>query len=271
MFYNRYRLKKKTSLLLEERSHQIKQANEKLSQSEQELRKADATKDKFFSIIAHDLRNPFNALYGLTEHISNNFGSLSRKELHEFIDLIHESAEQLLNLLENLLYWSRTQRGKIAFNPVQLDVDALIDNTIELLQINAQEKNIRLIKNTRHQPKVIADEEMLTTIIRNLISNAIKFSYKGGQIEIRTREQDQQLLVEVEDQGKGISKTNQKKLFRVDESFSTSGTSQERGTGLGLILCKEFVEKHGGKIWVESKENIGSCFKFTLPLNHSKE
>ena len=217
-------------------------------------------------IIAHDLRNPFNALYGLTEHISRNFEDLTRKELHECIDVIHESAEQLLRLLENLLHWSRVQRGKIPFHPVKLNLNEMIDNTIELLQINAREKQLEISKQIHHQSKVEADEEMLTTVLRNLLSNAIKFSWKGGRITVRTSQDEARLRLEVEDQGKGISQKNQKKLFRVDESYSTTGTKQERGTGLGLILSKEFIEKHGGKIWVESEENKGSCFIFTLPL-----
>jgi len=195
---------------------------------------------------------------------------LSRKELHEFIDLIHESGEQLLNLLENLLYWSRTQRGKISFNPVQIELERVVEHTQELLQINAQEKNLRITTDLQHQSQVYGDEEMVTTILRNLISNAIKFSYQNGEIRIRSREQDQEIRIEVADEGKGISPHDQKKLFRIDESFSTSGTRQERGTGLGLILCKEFVDQHGGKIWVESEENKGSIFIFTLPLVKSK-
>jgi signal transduction histidine kinase len=270
LFYNRYRLKKKTNALLEERYNQLRQANLKLSQSEQKLRKANATKDKFFSIIAHDLRNPFNALYGLTDHISKNFKSHTREELQEFIQLIHESAEQLLNLLENLLYWSRSQRGKIPFNPKELNLKQVVTNTLELLQINAEEKKLSVITDLRHQGKVYADQEMVTTILRNLLSNAIKFSWEGGQVVVRSRDQEGALRLEVEDNGKGISPHNQEKLFRVDESFSSAGTQQEKGTGLGLILCKEFVEKHGGEIWVESEENQGSCFIFTLPQNQYK-
>jgi len=270
LFYNRYRLKKKTNALLEERYDQLRQANRKLTRSEQELRKANATKDKFFSIIAHDLRNPFNALYGLTEHISKNYKSHSREELQEFIHLIHESAEQLLNLLENLLYWSRTQRGKIPFNPANLNLKQLASNTLELLQITAQEKNLTVTTDLRHQSPAYGDEEMVTTILRNLLSNAIKFSWEGGHIVLRSKEQEHSLRIEVEDNGKGISRHNKDKLFRVDESFSSAGTRQEKGTGLGLILCKEFVEKHGGKIWAESEENQGSCFIFTLPLREHK-
>ena len=271
LLWNRYRLKKKTSALLEDRYNQIKKANEKLSQSEQQLRKANATKDKFFSVIAHDLKNPFNALYGLTDHISKNFAQLSRQELHQYVDLIHESGDQLLQLLENLLHWSRSQRGKIRYNPQPLDLKGIMENTAGLLMINAREKNLSVVQQHHIDSPVYADEEMTTTILRNLLSNAIKFSYSGGQITLRTRQFNGQVQVEVEDQGKGIRQEDQDKLFKVDESFSTHGTSQEKGTGLGLILCAEFVEKQGGKIWVESKENKGSCFKFTLPVADSNK
>jgi len=243
LLYNRYRLKKKTN----------------------------ATKDKFFSIIAHDLRNPFNALYGLTDHISKNFEQLTRQEIHQFIDLIHESADQLLRLLENLLHWSRVQRGKIPFNPVILNLEQLIDSTLELVQINAKGKQLKIHKRLAHRSMVEADEGMLTAIMRNLLSNAIKFSWEGGKITIRSTEHKGHIQVEVADQGKGISRENQKKLFRVDESYTTSGTKKEKGTGLGLMLCKDFVEKHGGKIWVESEENKGSCFIFTLPIAQQKK
>jgi signal transduction histidine kinase len=147
----------------------------------------------------------------------------------------------------------------------------MVESTIELLQINAQEKKLEITTDLRHSSSPEADEEMVTTVLRNLVSNAIKFSYEGGKIVVRTVGQENHLRVEVEDHGKGIPPSNQEKLFRVDESFSTHGTRQEKGTGLGLILCREFIEKHGGKIWVESEENKGSCFIFTLPLVQSKQ
>ncbi|MGM0498536.1 MAG: tetratricopeptide repeat protein, partial [Bacteroidota bacterium] len=270
LFYKRYRLKKKTNLLLQKQYNEIKEANDKLRKSESELRKANATKDRFFSIIAHDLRSPFHALYGLTDHISVSFNKLSNRDLKEFIDLIHKSADQLLNLLENLLYWSRTQRGKIDFNPKPLDLEKIVNSTKELLQINANEKNIYLTTKCNHHSIVYGDEEMLTTTIRNLTSNAIKFTVEGGSVTIKTNENENEILVSVKDTGLGISEENQQKLFKIDQNYSTYGTQQERGTGLGLILCKEFVEKHGGKIWVESEINKGSTFTFNLPKKNRK-
>jgi signal transduction histidine kinase len=267
LYFNRYRLKKKTNLLLQERYDEIKKTNDKLRKSEAELRKANATKDKFFSIIAHDLRSPFHALYGLTDHISSNFNKLSNRDLKEFIDLIHQSADRLLNLLENLLYWSRTQRGKINFNPKQLKLENIVQATADLLRISANEKNIQLKKECNHHSPVYGDEEMITTVIRNLTSNAIKFTEPQGTVTIKTRERENEILVSVKDDGLGISEENQQKLFRVEANYSTYGTQQEPGTGLGLILCKEFVEKHGGQIWVDSEINKGSTFTFTLPKN----
>jgi signal transduction histidine kinase len=204
-------------------------------------------------------------LYGLTEHISSNFNKLSNRDLKEFIDLIHQSADRLLNLLENLLYWSRTQRGKIDFNPKEFNLENVIHSTTELLKINANEKNIQLKEKYNHRSGAYGDEEMITTVIRNLTSNAIKFTEPDGTVTIKTDENEDEIIVSIEDTGLGISEENQHKLFKIEDNYSTYGTQQEPGTGLGLILCKEFVEKHGGEVWVDSELNKGSTFTFSLP------
>ncbi|HSH50331.1 MAG TPA: HAMP domain-containing sensor histidine kinase, partial [Bacteroidales bacterium] len=239
--------------------------NQRLKESEESLKILNATKDKFFSIIAHDIRNPFNAVYGLTQYLSQSFDVLSKKELEKPIELIYQSADELLELLDNLLHWSRTQRGKMEFCPKKLDLHEMVNKNINLLKMNADKKNIEVISDINPKTIISADYDMLTTVFRNLLSNAIKFSYENSRVFIKSEESNNEITISVIDQGVGISKENIQKLFRIDIHYSTTGTSEEQGSGLGLILCREFVQKHGGKIWVESEENKGSTFKFTLP------
>ncbi len=269
VIYKRYEFKKKTNVLLQEKYDVIKKTNQKLIESEKKLKEANATKDKFFSIIAHDLRNPFNALYGLTDHISQKIEKLSKNDLEQYFSLIHQSATKLLSLVENLLTWSRTQRGKIEYNPGKIDLKDVIQKEIEIQKLQASEKNIDIKGKYKHNSLGWADDKMIITVLRNLISNAIKFTHHEGEITIKTEEQNDFILINVIDNGTGISKENQTKLFRIDENYTKSGTQKEEGTGLGLILCKEFVEKNGGKIYVKSEPNKGSCFTFTIPKYNS--
>ncbi|MFP4023713.1 MAG: tetratricopeptide repeat protein [Thiohalospira sp.] len=258
-------LKRKTNILLQEKIKEVDQSNQRLKESEENLKILNATKDKFFSIIAHDIRNPFNAVYGLTEHLAKNFDQFSKDELKTPIELIHQSADDLLELLDNLLHWSRAQRGKLEFVPREVNLHDIVNKNINLLKINAEKKAIEIISEIKPKEEIIADYDMLMAIFRNLISNAIKFSYKNSKVYIKSEDSNNEKVISVIDQGIGITSENIKKLFRIDIHYSTTGTSEEQGSGLGLILCREFVEKHGGKIWVESEENKGSTFKFTIP------
>ncbi|MEA3317797.1 MAG: HAMP domain-containing sensor histidine kinase, partial [Bacteroidota bacterium] len=238
--------------------------NNKLENQQQKLEELNASKDKFFSIIAHDLRNPIGGFLNLTDIFSANFDGLSKKENIEFIELLNQSSKQLYNLLENLLEWSRSQTGRITYNPEILNLNFIIEDTIELLMANIKNKELEVNIESNKNEKIFADENMLTTVFRNLLSNAIKFSQKNSIITVRIIHKENNIEVHVIDNGVGISKENQKKLFRIDKHHSTSGTSNEKGSGLGLILCKELIDKNNGKIWVESELNKGSSFIFSL-------
>jgi len=242
-----------------------KLAQIKLEQYLEELKEANATKDKFFSIIAHDLKNPFGALKNLTEILKDMYNEFSEEEKTEIISEMYKSAHKVYELLENLLTWSRSQRGKIEFQPEETNLKLIIYNSFELLKEAANKKNIKLTDATPDEFIINCDVNMITTVVRNLVSNAIKFTPEGGEIKIFTEENDQEVIVSVQDSGIGIAKEDIAKLFRIDVHHTTIGTSDERGTGLGLILCKEFIDKHNGRIWVESEPGRGATFKFALP------
>lgn len=238
-----------------------------LHQQNIELKESNITKDKFFSIIAHDLKNPVSAFMGVSNFLSQTFHELSNEELKEFLDDVNNSAKQLYELLENLLMWSRCERGLIQYQPAVYELQQFITSNINLLKINADNKNISINYDLDKEYKVYADANMLNTIIRNLCTNAIKFTHEGGTINIICREDDNNFCrISVSDNGVGIPRENLEKLFSLQNSVSTTGTKQESGTGLGLILCREFVERHNGRIWVESTVNVGTTFHFTIPL-----
>ncbi|MEA3317671.1 MAG: tetratricopeptide repeat-containing sensor histidine kinase, partial [Bacteroidota bacterium] len=211
-----YLNKKRTNTLLQGKYTEIEKTNLLLSKSEANLKESNATKDKFFSIIAHDLKNPFNALYSLTDILSQNFDDYSKKELKEHFKIIKDSAEQLLDLLDNLLRWSRSQRGKIKYNPATLNLNSIIKDNIDLLKINADKKNISIENNTNSNTNIFADKDMLTTIFRNLISNAIKFSYNNDTIKINFKDLENKIQISVIDKGVGINDEDISKLFRID-------------------------------------------------------
>ncbi len=247
----------------------ISKQKEEIEKHRKQLDELNASKDKFFSIIAHDLRNPIAGFLNLTEVLTNNFDTYSGAESKEFIDIMNQASKQLYNLLENLLQWSRAQTGRIEYNPQFISLKEITDNTIDLLMMNIENKKLKVKVNIDEQIKAWADGNMITTVIRNLISNAIKFSHPEDSIIIRAIKSNDKVEVSVIDQGVGIKKEDQEKLFRIDQNLTTRGTSDETGTGLGLILCKEFIEKNGGEIWVESEINKGSAFRFTLSVNNS--
>lgn len=245
-----------------------KKAQQILVESEQKLREANAAKDKFFSIIAHDLNNPLNGLLlcseALEEH-SRNFHY--DEEQRYYIKTIKDMTERIKKLLQNLLEWSRAQTGKIKFDPESIELRHLIHNKIIFLAPLATSKAIDLSTDVQEKIYVRADLNMVETILRNLISNAIKFTPHNGSVTISAIEKENWVELSVSDTGIGIMPENMDKLFRIDTHHTTVGTDQEKGTGLGLIICKEFVEKHGGEIFVESEFGKGTTFTFTLPKN----
>jgi len=239
-----------------------------------ELEMLLATKDRFFSIIAHDLRSPFNGILGFSDILKNEARDLDVTTIEQYAGMINYSSRQVLNLLENLLEWARVQQGQIPFNPSSIVLKEIAKETIDLLRDNANLKEISLFNHIPDDLIVHADENMIKTLIRNLVSNAIKFTSDKGKVElsavINPSGYPGQVMVSVTDNGVGIKQVNIEKLFNIGTNYVARGTKNEKGTGLGLILCKEFVEKHCGKIWVESNadpesEHRGSVFKFTLP------
>lgn len=244
-----------------------KKAETALRNSEKELRELNATKDKLFSIIAHDLKNPFHLIKGFADLLVKYYGKLDESKIRSYHDLIYNSARQGFNLLQNLLDWSRAQTGRLKFIPRKIDISELITNNISLHQAQAQKKGITLVYPDNEPHFALADENMLNTVLRNLIANAIKFTGQEGRITLNCKPDNDMLCISVADTGVGIAPADLTRLFKIDEQVSSPGTDQEKGTGLGLILCKEFVEKNGGQIWAESQIGHGSTFKFTLPAN----
>jgi signal transduction histidine kinase/uncharacterized protein HemY len=256
--FRSFRIKQKANRLLAKQQEEIKNQRDKLHE-------LNVTKDKFFSIIAHDLKNPFSALIGFSKTMITEFEHFQKEQIKEFLQSVYKSSENTYNLLENLLEWARSQTGKLQWNPVKVELGEVANYTIDLLKRNATNKNIELQNEMNGKTFVFTDKNILYTVFRNLISNAIKFTPEGGVVSIGSREVNNFIEVRVADTGIGIAEEDIKKLFRIDVHFSRSGTGNEQGTGLGLILCKEFIEKSGGKIWVESQVGKGSTFIFTFP------
>jgi len=252
--------------LLQKRQSLIEEQSEELKVTNQQLSVLNATKDRFFSIIAHDLRNPFNVVSGFAEILIKKFDKLSPEKIRKFHEMIHTSSLNGNNLLENLLQWSRSQTGRIAFEPIQLNLLAIAEETMRLVEGDAERKHITIQQLIEPNLTVFADENMIKTIFRNLVSNAVKFTGENGTITLKSKTDGQMVTLSVADTGMGIPAETISKLFRVDTIVTTKGTAKESGTGLGLLLCKEFVEKHKGKIWIESEVGKGSEFKFTLTL-----
>ncbi len=235
-----------------------------------ELGELNATKDKFFSIIAHDLRSPFNGLIGASDLLIQSFEALEKEIVIDLIKSMNIASRNAFNLLNNLLEWSRSQTGRIEWDPNITDISIIIRENKLLLKHNAEEKGISVVSEIQDNTFVYADEHMINTIIRNLITNAMKYSRSGEEIRISSKDAGDFLEISVSDEGIGIKPENIGKLFRIDVHHTTKGTANEQGTGLGLILCKEFVEKHNGKIWVESELGKGATFRFTLPKSNGK-
>jgi len=243
-----------------------RKAKEILQENEARLSELNATKDKFFSIIAHDLRSPFNSILGFSNILAEQIKEKNYEGIESYANILQNSAQRALSLLMNLLEWSRSQKGLIKFSPEYVELGGLINEITELLYGSAAQKSISIVKEIPRNVHAFADIAMISTILRNLIMNAIKFTNPGGQIVILAEQKPDKIFISVSDNGVGIKKEAIGKLFRIDASSSTKGTNNETGSGLGLILCKEFVEKHEGKIWVKSEFGKGTQFCFTIPV-----
>jgi PAS domain S-box-containing protein len=233
-----------------------------------ELEKINAEKDKFFSIIAHDLKSPFHAFLGLTGMMAENISDFSIDELASLSKEMNSKANNLFKLLKNLLEWARMQRGSMVFNPVEIDFSKLLSEIIHSLSSNTHQKEITLVNNINTKILLTADENMLNSIFQNLVNNAIKFTKRGGKIAISStyNDSDKSIVISIKDSGIGMKNELLNKLFKIEEKVGHEGTEGEESTGLGLLLCKEFVQKHNGKIWAESEPEKGSTFFVELPL-----
>jgi len=245
---------------------QLKQKTLEVKNYARELEKVNATKDKFFSIIAHDLRNPFAGILIVSKTILRKLSYISKDEIKSEVEMIYSATESAHKLLENLLIWARSQTGKIVYNPKDLPLEPMINQCIDSINVQAKAKNIRINYTSSSQITVKTDEVMFCHILVNLMTNAIKFTKDSGTVTVHTQKKSGAVEVSVIDTGIGISKKDKDNLFKIDGNIgSRPGTRNETGSGLGLILCQEFVDKMGGTIWVDSKQDKGSKFTFTLP------
>ena len=263
--FNSLRVKKNSNILLSQKNEELEIANEKLKKSEQDLKELNATKDKFFSIIAHDLKNPFNALFGFSELLEKNYTTYSDDEKREYINVIYESSQSLSKLLDNLLQWSRTQTGTINYTPEEFEIQPVIQQEVSFLQLSADKKKITIFASIDKSLSAFADKNIISLVIRNLVNNAIKFTNTNGKINISAHEIDSEIQISITDSGIGIDIDDLDKIFNLSTSISNKGTANEEGTGLGLLLCKEFVEMNKGEIWATSIKGKGSTFTFSLP------
>lgn len=246
-------------------------ALEQLKLREEQLRETNAAKDKFFSIIAHDLKNPFSSILGFSDVLTREWDNFDEKAKHTFIRSISLASQSTYRLLENLLMWSRTQTGGLRFNPEVIDLSNIALESIRVVTGQAEAKKVQVLSYIPFNTAVLADENMLQTVFRNLLTNAIKFSFQGGVVSMSAYNDGDWCRIEISDNGIGITIEDQVNLFRIDRSVKQPGTDNETGSGLGLLLCHELINQHGGKIWVESEPGRGSRFSFILPIHNENK
>lgn len=266
MLLNKNLLEQKQKV--EELNQKLNQTNQRLLDSEKHLIETNATKDKFFSIISHDLRNPFASIVSFSRILKRDIHNLGAEELQELARELDKSVLKINNLLENLLQWSRTQTGKMKYHPEYLAVNDLVRDNVNLFSGNAREKEILLVDSVDSDLVVFADQNMTNTVIRNLMSNALKYSDAGGKIIIKSQVNNKMAYISIIDVGVGMTPDQMAQLWNVNTIHTTYGTRDEKGSGLGLLLCKEFIEKQGGEISVKSEKGKGSEFVFSLPLEN---
>jgi len=259
----------RNSNILEEnltrKSIQIEKQKNAIEKNKKELEDLNATKDKFFTIIAHDLKNPFNTVIGLSELLMERYDTYNETKKKYFIEHIYKFSKNAYNLLENLLQWAKSQTGRIDIKIEKTDIFELVNDNLYLLKGRADSKNIKLTSNVDIGLYASIDKNMIRTVLRNLISNAIKYTQKNGEVGVKASKVENFIYVSVFDTGVGIPKENLDKIFKIDTNISTQGTDDEVGTGLGLIIAQEFVEQNGGEISVSSQEGKGSEFTLKLP------
>lgn len=237
-----------------------------IEEKSEELRKTIAGRDKMYSVIAHDLRSPMASMKMLLNTIMMSVEKDKiDPDIFDMLEMSNKTSEEVFSLLDNLLKWTKSQLGKLTVIPQKLDISGLADGVVEVMNSVAEVKHIKLIRTDHESFFVYVDIEMIKSILRNLISNAVKFSNPDSEIKVGIKAEDGKVIVSVTDSGKGIKKEDQHKLLKDSTHFTTYGTNSEEGSGLGLLLCRDFARKNGGELWFESEENLGSVFSFSLP------
>ena len=253
-------------LLLEQ---QIEQHKKSLEESERKLKESNLTKDKFFSIISHDLKSPLGSVISFSNLITDEFDDLSQVEIKQFVHIIKNSAELTMELLDDILTWSRAQTGKISYKPSFININQLMNDIVALMRNQAANKNITINIKSNCKGELWADKNILETVLRNILGNAVKFTNLGGQISVLCSEENidssPKCVISVIDNGIGMPQEKVDRLFVINEDLSQKGTAGEKGTGLGLLLCKELIQIHSGKIYAESKLEKGTSISFSLP------
>lgn len=252
-------------LIIEAQRAELARRNRDLSRQAEALQTLNATKDKLFSIIAHDLKNPFQSIIGMSEMLRDGSTSATKEEIEGYAASIHAAALRSHDLLDNLLHWARMQQGALGFAPRRLSLDVLVDGVLGIASAGAEQKGISIDSRVAAGASVFADADMLQTILRNLVGNAIKFTKPGGSIQIRATCADGEVRIEVTDSGVGIRPEQREKLLAASGNLSSTGTENETGSGIGLLLCREFVERHGGRLEIDSALGEGSTFAVVLP------
>jgi len=261
----RYRIKQKSLKLITEKNRLIELVNKELEFLNQELSQSNASKDKFFQIISHELLNPVRWMSNITDMLPKRIQSMSVAELQELANVLNQTANQSNKLLENLLQWARLHTGRVVFNPEKLNLKEIVYENVEMIKSQLAEKKLSLNIEIPDDILIMADKNMLGAVVRNLIENSVKFTHEDGSISFSASLENGLVKVKVSDNGVGISSNDIEKLFKIDVHHSTEGTAKEKGTGFGLILCKEYIEKHGGSISVESQQGRGTTFFITIP------
>ncbi|MGM0377124.1 MAG: sensor histidine kinase [Bacteroidota bacterium] len=253
---------------LDEKAREAHLIKEEIQKKNEDLNKSNATKDRFLGIIAHDLKNPMSIIWGMSDILLSN-ENIDKEEKHSFLVDINKSIKQTFKLLENLLQWARAQDKTIAFEPFEYDVKTIVDKDLHVVRNQADNKPIKVTNTTSAGLSVYADKQMLQTIIRNLVTNAIKFTFPNGQIDIKAKQvvigERNYSQIAIHDNGAGMNDEQVNQLFTIKKNSSTKGTNEDEGTGLGLLLCKEFIDRHQGMLEVESELNKGSCFTCLFP------
>ncbi len=259
--FNRYLLREKDRI----EKMELQKRNEIITVQNLQLKELDSTKNKFFSIISHDLKSPISAVDSLLKLMDSEIEEMTMEEITHFVSVLRKSTNNLLQLTENLLTWASLNTNKISFLPEKINLSSLIDENSSMISQLSAKKKITILNKTDESIEIVADRNMMSLVIRNIVSNAVKYSFRNGTVTIETETFPERISVKISDNGIGMTNSQVEKLFRLDYSTSTPGSEGESGTGLGLVLCREFIDKHNGTIDAQSEPGRGSAFRIVLP------